>query len=448
MGRVKLVSKDEVDTFLTVYKTLLMEHQYESDFIINADESPCNFTNVQSYKILASAKAKKQGTINTPKSQLRTILPFVAASGRVWMTVLIYKDVTKTDTSKDLTVPVTTELRLTRSTMPTYYATTANGFITSELWKQIIDRLVERISAFKRGQRAILLVDRHSTHLDLSSVKSLVDSGIQPLYLPAHTTHLLQPLDDVIFGAFKRRVHQKKALESLRRLLTGESLNSIIEDIITEEKSNVFDKATIQAGFKHTGMWPFDENEIRKKFEDMYAWSKTSHSDSTDNMSIQSMVAVIKDSLLADITKTATKRVRVNERNKVMTGQQLIDYTVEKEEKAKKEAEEKEVLKKEKEEKKRKREEEKLERQELTKKRKLEKEQKVLDRTCSNCSKIYRANHRFWTCDHCDSFQACLFCQEDDDITELHLDQCAGRVNDSENCSMSSSPPDSEQSWD
>ena len=155
---------------------------------------------------------KKQGRINTPKSHLRTILPFVAASGRVWMVVLIYKDVSKTDNGKELTVPMTTELRMTHSSIPTYYTTTANGFITTELWRQIIDKLVEQLSAFKHGQQAILLVNHHNTTLDSSSVKSLLDSNIQSLYLPAHTPHLLQPLDDVIFGAFKCWVQQKGAL--------------------------------------------------------------------------------------------------------------------------------------------------------------------------------------------------------------------------------------------
>lgn len=53
--------------------------------------------------------------------------------------------------TKENSIPITTELRLTRSTIPTYYATTANGFITNELWKKIIASLVERLSAFKEG---------------------------------------------------------------------------------------------------------------------------------------------------------------------------------------------------------------------------------------------------------------------------------------------------------
>ena len=131
---------------------------------------------------MTSAKSNKQGRLSTPKSQLRTILPFVAASGRVWMIVLIYKDVSKVDSKKVLTLPVTTELRQTRSIIPTYYAMTANGFITSELWKQIISVLLEQLSAFKKDQPGLLLLDRHTTHILYSPEMTYMPFAIIPLF--------------------------------------------------------------------------------------------------------------------------------------------------------------------------------------------------------------------------------------------------------------------------
>lgn len=104
------------------------------------------------------------------------------------MTVLIYKDMSNGDTSKRSSIPVVPQLRLTRSTTPTYYASTANGFITNELWKQIIDKLVERLQLSKANQHALLLLDRHSTHMELTSCKLLVDNNIHLC------TYLLIPL--------------------------------------------------------------------------------------------------------------------------------------------------------------------------------------------------------------------------------------------------------------
>jgi hypothetical protein len=83
------------------YKKLLEEKKYLDNFIINADESPYKFTDMESSKILMSARSTKQGRLSTPNSQLRTILPFVAASGHVWMIVLIYKYMSHSSNTKE-----------------------------------------------------------------------------------------------------------------------------------------------------------------------------------------------------------------------------------------------------------------------------------------------------------------------------------------------------------
>lgn len=90
------------------------------------------------------------------------------------MTVLLFTELSKSDTQKGTLIPIVPQLLLARSTTPTFYATTTNGFITNELWKQNIVALVEWLNTFKAKQLALLLLDWHSTHLELSSCKLMV----------------------------------------------------------------------------------------------------------------------------------------------------------------------------------------------------------------------------------------------------------------------------------
>jgi len=60
-GRVNSVTPDIIDSFIREYQRLLTEKNYSPDFIINADESPCKFTDSECTKILMNAKSKKQG---------------------------------------------------------------------------------------------------------------------------------------------------------------------------------------------------------------------------------------------------------------------------------------------------------------------------------------------------------------------------------------------------
>jgi hypothetical protein len=128
-GRVKGVSSNIVDQFLVSYERLQEIYSFSADCTINADESPCKLPNKEFRKILRSAKGLKQSSTSLPKSTLRTILPFVAASGKVWLVVLIYTVDKKSQDEISTEVAVRMQRRLTRSTFPTYYAVTANGYI-------------------------------------------------------------------------------------------------------------------------------------------------------------------------------------------------------------------------------------------------------------------------------------------------------------------------------
>ena len=213
--RVNNVSKEVVDKFLSAYAKVLDDYKLEADYIINADESPCEISKSDYGAILRSTDSATQGTVNLSKSLLRTILPFVAASGRVWMVVLIYKTVSGSDGSTMATVSVPTKAKVSRKGWPTYYATTTKGFITNELWTSIIATFIETVKASARGKHALLLLDRQSSHLEITSMKSLIDSDIHPLYLPAHTTHIVQPLDNVILGGLKLAMRMKKSIEMI-----------------------------------------------------------------------------------------------------------------------------------------------------------------------------------------------------------------------------------------
>ena len=428
-GRVNSVTPDVLNQFIKIYKSLLAKNDYSPNFIINADESPCKFNDSDVQKLLMSSKSKRQGKVNTPKGHLRTILPFVAASGKVWMTVLIYKEVSNGDTTKRSSIPVVPQLRLTRSTTPTYYASTANGFITNELWKQIIDKLVERLQLSKANQHALLLLDRHSTHMELTSCKLLVDNNIQPLYLPAHTTHLLQPLDDIIFASFKFDMRKKVEWERMRRLISGETMDGLIEEILEQSKAQIFTPEVIQAGFKHTGIWPFNEALIRQKFVDMYSWKQKASTTSTAEKELAQMIDVVKEAISPKTTKPKPRRGRTAGKNKLMLGTEMIEHANKIEAVANKEKEEKNAAKAKREQLKKDKENSQKERAEAAEIKKLNQQQWEQARTCSTCSKKIRINHKFWTCEVCEVYKACTLCQEDTNIAEIHTAECVDEGN-------------------
>lgn len=429
--RVNHVTKEVVHGFITAYKFVTEMYKLDADFIINADESPCEISKSNQDKILKSAKAATQGTVNLPKSMLRTILPFVAASGRVWMVVLIYKTINDTEGGAKVDVSAPSTIKRTRGTYPTYYATTSKGFITNELWTNIIATFIELIRAAAGTKHAMLLLDRHSVHLEMTSLQSLINNSIHPLYLPAHTTHIIQPLDDVILGGLKRKMRQQKSYEVLRRFLLGEEMNTIIQEIFTDLGSNAFEPDMIKAGFANTGIYPFNETEILKKFENEYMWTEKSTVAPPEELPVETIADQFKEFLMSKTSNNSRRKVTVSEKSKVFTGEDILDLlTLQAKEKEEKEHE-KEEKRLQREENKLKKDEEKKQKQEKREQLRLEREELVKSKmarrnamTCVSCQRVCRKEQNLKVCVTCKSFKLCQQCQKDEVLFEDHIDGC------------------------
>jgi hypothetical protein len=68
---------------------------------------------------------------------------------------LIYKMASGSDGSSEVTISIPTKAKARREEWPTYYATAYKGFITNDLWKSIIDSLINVIKPHLGGKHAL-----------------------------------------------------------------------------------------------------------------------------------------------------------------------------------------------------------------------------------------------------------------------------------------------------
>lgn len=213
-------------------------------------------------------------TIKAPPSLLRTLIPFVAASGRVWMVVYVFKRVSPKSAKAKDAVLLHSVKTVTRGNWTSYYAMTEEGYITNDLWIEIIDAFIALIKVQLGDRPALLLLDRVGSHLEDTSLVKLLANGIELLYLPAHTSHILQPLDDSPFATLKVKGHEAKNEQIIRRQLRHEPLDTVAQDAIAIAEKEAFTPDIIAAGFKNTGIWPFNAKLIRERFAKEYGWTE------------------------------------------------------------------------------------------------------------------------------------------------------------------------------
>ena len=106
-------------------------------------------------------------------------------------------------------------------------------------------------------------MDGYSSHYTLEFLEFCTKNDIIPFGLPTHSTHLLQPLDMVVFQLYKH--YYRKALNSL----VQEGVESITELEFLAEIEAIrrlaFKERTIKGGFKRTGIYPFKPKIVLKE---------------------------------------------------------------------------------------------------------------------------------------------------------------------------------------
>jgi len=77
-----------------------------------------------------------------------------------------------------------------------FFGTTKNGWTNDAYGLEWLKRVFEPLTRPKRATtKRLLIVDGHSSHVNLAFIKYAVSHGIIICILPPHSTHQLQPLD-------------------------------------------------------------------------------------------------------------------------------------------------------------------------------------------------------------------------------------------------------------
>ncbi|XP_044715229.1 DDE superfamily endonuclease domain-containing protein [Hirsutella rhossiliensis] len=100
------------------------------------------------------------------------------------------------------------------------------------------------------GSKRLLLMDGYSSHTTKEFIQYCDDHDIIPFGYPPHSTHLVQPLDVVVFQPYKH--YHAKALD----LVVRDGVTNITKleflALIQGVRSLTFTKTTIQAAFRET----------------------------------------------------------------------------------------------------------------------------------------------------------------------------------------------------
>ncbi|KXJ07151.1 hypothetical protein AC249_AIPGENE20278 [Exaiptasia diaphana] len=113
----------------------------------------------------------------------------------------------------------------------------------------------------KSAERPVmLLVDGHKSHVTEDLIKEAVANGIAIFCLPAHSSHLLQPLDLSLFGPLKRG--WVKACAAFNHVASVVVCQRNFAKIFNVAWHTSITPEIIQSGFKKSGIFPYCPNKF------------------------------------------------------------------------------------------------------------------------------------------------------------------------------------------
>ena len=140
-----------------------------------------------------------------------------------------------------------------------------NAWMTRWLFGSWISDFIE---CLKKGpgedltNRHLLILDGHNSHVIVKVVKISMESGLDIVSLPSHTSHALQPLGIAYFKPFKtafRKLKDMWLLTNKTRIVDKQTLYEwTLQALKVALTPNI-----IKEGFKGTSIWPLDRQATR-----------------------------------------------------------------------------------------------------------------------------------------------------------------------------------------
>ena len=139
-------------------------------------------------------------------------------------------------------------------------ALTSNGWTTNEKGLEWVQHFDKHSRARSTGRYRLLILDGHESHHSMEFEEYCKKNDIITLCMPAHSSHRLQPLDVGCFSVLKRTYGH--AIEDLIRQHVTHISKEDFFPAFHQAFIATFTPKNIQAGFRGTGLVPFDPDHV------------------------------------------------------------------------------------------------------------------------------------------------------------------------------------------
>lgn len=271
LSRATSFNKTNVGLFFTNLKTIYQRYHLEASDIWNVDET--GVTTVQKPDRVVARRGYKQiGKLTSAeRGTLVTLTVAVSANGNTVPPFFIFPRVNYRDHF------------ITGAPVGSLGDANPSGWMKETHFIKFIMHFIRHVRCSKE-RPVLLLLDNHESHLSVDALDICKQNGVTVLSFPPHCSHKLQPLDRSVYGPLKKYVNS--AIDSWMVNNPGKTLSIYdIPGIIKETLPLATTPNNIMAGFRKTGISPYNENIFHDSdFSPSYVTDRSAPELSDENM--------------------------------------------------------------------------------------------------------------------------------------------------------------------
>lgn len=107
----------------------------------------------------------------------------------------------------------------------------------------------------------LLIQDGHSSHISIQLIEMARENNVCLLCLPAHTSHILQPLDVGVFKSLKSNFN--KACGNYMKQNPGKVITAdLLASMVGQAYPTAFTPVYVLSGLKKTGIYPSNPSSV------------------------------------------------------------------------------------------------------------------------------------------------------------------------------------------
>ena len=231
---------------------VLAEHNIKDYNISNVDEKGIILGYSAKTKVITQRGRKNPYVKQDGKHEMLTLVEAVSANGFLFPTFLITKGKVHTYGQYGNVKEDDKNVRFGKS--PKGWTDEKLGYY----WLTEIYNPCSLENAWRLGRvddKWLLILDGHSSHVNLQFSEFCDRHNIICFCLPAHSTHLLQPLDVGLFGPLQR--HDGKAVENYHNTTNIGISHCNCLPLYKEARVKAYTEQNIKSAFWKTGIVPF-----------------------------------------------------------------------------------------------------------------------------------------------------------------------------------------------